>query len=189
MRPQISPPSLRRQTRLQLLERMAKNAICAEVGVWKGDFSRTILRYAQPLELHLVDPWLFAPEFPERWYGGGWAKSQQDMDAIYNAVVDRFRSDRRVIVHRLASAEAARHFPDRAFDWIYLDANHSYAEVLTDLANWSAKLKVGGVLAGDDWHWRDERGRHSVQDAVKKFVNDSQLSLELLPNSQYIISS
>src|ERR1700679_3478846 len=81
-------PGRRRQA---LLARLPKQAICAEIGVWKGAFSRQILEEARPLELHLIDPWEFVPTLPGRWYGGKIATSQSDMDAICRRVADQFR--------------------------------------------------------------------------------------------------
>ena len=68
--------------RQELLHLMPKGGVCAELGVWKGDFSQRILDVTSPRELHLVDPWQFQPEFPHRWYGGSAASGQIDMDAI-----------------------------------------------------------------------------------------------------------
>ncbi|HIF08442.1 MAG TPA: hypothetical protein EYQ81_00345 [Sneathiellales bacterium] len=59
-----------------LLDRLAKNAVCAEIGVWKGDFSAQILKITAPKQLHLVDPWKFQSQFPRRLYGGAGAANQ-----------------------------------------------------------------------------------------------------------------
>lgn len=37
-------------------------------------------------------------------------------------------------------------------DMVYIDAGHDYHSVANDLRNWSAILKDGGILLGDDWH-------------------------------------
>ena len=44
--------------RTEMLRRMPKNGRVAEVGVANGDFSRQILDIFQPMELHLIDPWI-----------------------------------------------------------------------------------------------------------------------------------
>lgn len=76
--------------RRQLLRLLPKESIGAEIGVWKGDFSEEILRLVRPRELHLIDPWMFQLGFASRWYGGAIAKSQIDMDLIYQNVLQRF---------------------------------------------------------------------------------------------------
>ena len=44
----------------------------------------------------------------------------------YLYVVNRFAEDFGVKIYRLDSVEATNHFPDDFFDWIYIDADHSY---------------------------------------------------------------
>jgi hypothetical protein len=170
-----------------VLEKIPKNARCAEIGVWKGDFSTQILATASPASLHLIDPWLFNPSFPKRWYGGAKASTQLDMDAIQGGVVRRFRSEPRVVVHRLASLDAATLFADATFDWIYVDGDHSYEAVKSDLTAWFAKLRVGGWLAGDDYDWRDEKGDLSVKRAVDEFISERGLAPVGVGNGQYIV--
>lgn len=119
--------------RWRLLRAMGKGGICAEIGVWKGDFSQRIVRWCRPKELHLIDPWIFSPQFPERWYGGAIAQSQADMDDIMLAVTKRFAAHREVKLHRGKSAEIADQFPNAYFDWVYIDGDHSYEMVLEDL--------------------------------------------------------
>jgi len=75
-----------RNARLQLLRKLPKDSICAEIGVWKGNFSELIFAVTRPKMLHLIDPWEFQSEFPERMYGGSVAKCQQDMNLIYESV-------------------------------------------------------------------------------------------------------
>ena len=89
------------RARLQLLKNMPVNAICAEIGVWKGDFSEDVLRTTQPEKLYLIDPWMFQPDFADRWYGGALAKSQMDMDDIFSEVKERFASDARVTLKEI----------------------------------------------------------------------------------------
>jgi hypothetical protein len=49
---------------------MSKGSVCAEIGVWKGDYSDLILTITSPKKLHLIDPWEFQSEFSERmWWG------------------------------------------------------------------------------------------------------------------------
>jgi hypothetical protein len=98
--------------RTSVLRAIPADAVCAEIGVWKGDFSDRIRTLARPRMLHLVDPWRFVAAYPQRWYGGASARDQSDMDRIYEDVVRRFAGDPRVAIHRLESAAAARHLAD-----------------------------------------------------------------------------
>lgn len=161
--------------------------VCAEIGVWKGDFSRRILDFLRPKELHLIDPWSFSPDFPQRWYGGAFARSQVDMDAIHRAVQDRFRTEPAVRVHRGSSMELSATFPDGYFDWIYIDGDHSRQAVFDDLRAWHKKVRAGGLLVLDDYHWRDESGQRSVKAAIEDFLALTQVKQARLHAGQFVI--
>lgn len=109
------------------------------------------------------------------------------MDSIYLGVVSRFRNAPEIVIHRMTSIDAAQLFPHEFFDWVYIDGNHSYSEVLNDLRSWWPKVKPGGNLAGDDYRWKDELGTLSVKRAVMEFVKELRVTLELPGESQYII--
>lgn len=190
MRQHDQPLSLGRSTcrdRSALLNALPKDAVCVEIGVWKGEFSQEILDVVHPRLLHLIDPWLFAPEFPKRWYGGKQAKNQSGMDTIYNRVVARLGNDPRVKIHRKRSIDAADAFRDGDLDWVYVDGDHSYNAVLKDLQSWKRKVGRGGIICGDDYAWRDEDNRPSVQCAVVEFAATERLTVEVLHGGQFLI--
>ena len=184
LRSQI-PRDARRDHRHALLRSLPRNAVCAEIGVWKGDFSRRILAVTRPRKLHLIDPWQFREELPDRWYGGVLAKRQSDMDAIYDEVT-RTLGDK-AIIHRGTSEEVLRTMADSYFDWIYIDGDHGYDGVLRDLELGWQKVRAGGYIAGDDLHWGRSQGlpvkravdefieRHDVADQLKTFGNQFRI--------------
>jgi hypothetical protein len=88
----LSPRPGRHDCRNFLLRDLPRGSVGAEVGVWKGDFSKQIIRLVKPRRLFLVDPWQFMPdnEHAHTRYGGGVAKSQEAMDDIYAEVQRRF---------------------------------------------------------------------------------------------------
>jgi hypothetical protein len=139
-----------------VLRHVPRESICAEIGVYKGDFSARILKVARPRRLHLIDPWHFepSPEYAQSWYGGTTGGGQQNMDMIYDSVCRRFESEVRagvVNIHRSPSAEAATEFSDGYFDWVYIDGNHQYEFARRDLDLYSPKVKNGGLITGDDY--------------------------------------
>jgi predicted O-methyltransferase YrrM len=126
-----------------------KHAIGAEVGVWKGDNAARLLRRARPERLYLVDPWEHRPERARALYGGRSA-GQEAMDAVYEGVLERFASQirrGRIEVLRVRSQEAS--IP--TLDWVWIDGDHSYEGVSADLDHYSALVRSGGILAGDDY--------------------------------------
>lgn len=51
----------------------------------------------------------------------------------------------------MPSLEAAKLVPDDFFDFVFLDADHSYAAVKADIAAWRPKVEPGGWLCGHDY--------------------------------------
>jgi len=153
--------------RESFLRDLPKGGICAEIGVWRGDFAEQMLRIVQPKQLHLVDPWEFMPSEPLRWYGGALAKSQANMDDIALAVQTRFRDDPRVTIHRVSSMAF---FSDRnePLDLVYIDGDHSFEAVYADLHGAWPLIRPGGILGGDDYHLV-QKGRQAVREAADQF--------------------
>src|SRR5262249_25795025 len=148
-------------------------AVCAEIGVYKGDFSALILE-SKPKKLHLVDPWKFETDstYASSFYGGTKGKNQVNMDAIYDSVARRFRSAIEsgiVEVHRGSSEQCCSLFPDNYFDWIYIDGNHRYEFVKQDLEMYLPKVKASALVAGDDYAapgWWQDGVTKAVDEAI-----------------------
>jgi hypothetical protein len=160
--------------RSDLLAHLPKSSVGAEIGVWRGDFSARLLRVVRPAQLHLVDPWNFEPgaAYERAWYGGAVAKNQAEMDGVHESVLGRFAAEIEagtVRVHRGPSARIGVLFDDAYFDWVYIDGNHLYEYVKSDLEVFARKVKPGGLIAGDDYGvrgwWED-----GVTRAVDEFV-------------------
>lgn len=182
----LRPHVFRNRSRA-IFDSVDEDGTCAEIGVWKGDFSQEILEQCKPRKLHLVDPWIFDGDCPERWHGGSDAKTQEDMDAIYQNVVDRFSCHSNVEIHRMMSCEAVHLFGNEYFDWIYIDGDHSYDAVRQDLSMWWDKVKSGGTIIGDDYRWRDERGCKTVKRAYKEVISERFIARTYIRAGQFFI--
>jgi hypothetical protein len=169
-----------------LLERMPKHARCAEIGVWKGALSRRIVDITKPRALHLVDPWRYRPDFPQRLYGGKEAHAQEDMDQIFRQVLERFKSVESVQLHRKTSREFFQACREQ-LDWVYIDGDHSAEAVLEDLEFCWKRVKEGGIIAGDDYYWRDSDGSLSVRRAVDRFCGNHGCKMDLI-GGQFLIT-
>ena len=175
----------RDQTRRRMLEALPKGGKGAEIGVWEGKFSSVILEVAEPVELHLIDPWVYDPRFNNT--GFGRKKNADRMPQMYDLVAEKFAGDDRIVMHRATSAEALLTFDDNSLDWVYIDGNHNDPFITIDLQLSQQKVRAGGVIAGDDFHWNDGE-RKPVKEAVHKFVEGlgDQATLEVI-GQQYII--
>jgi SAM-dependent methyltransferase len=115
---------------------LPKRGVVAEVGTDNGTFAEIILKFSVPSELHVIDISL--------------AKFRRDVFAqeIQAGTVRLHESD---------SVEALRRFPDGYFDWIYIDANHSYESVKRDIDEAKRAVKRGGLLVFNDYAFWSHR--------------------------------
>ena len=175
----------KRSTREDILHRMPKESVCAEIGVDRGDLSSKILEVIQPKRLHLIDPWKHEEEdlYRDSRYGGLGPDGQIIMEKRYNEVTDRFAEElrtRQVLIHRSFSDVASEEFEDSYFDWVYIDGNHLYEFVKKDLELYYPKIKVNGYITGDDYGAQDNWWANGVQKAVDEFVSHRpDLTLEV----------
>ena len=136
--------------RLVLLDKMPQRSIVVEVGVKKGTFSAQLLKRCQPSQLHLIDRNLKNHKI----------KKKFETD-ISNGVVHLHQGD---------SSTVLDSFPDEYFDFIYIDADHSYNGVTRDITVAKHKVKDGGYLVFNDYtYWSPiECMRYGVQQAVNE---------------------
>jgi predicted O-methyltransferase YrrM len=52
---------------------------------------------------------------------------------------------------RKTSMDAVKDFVDNSLDFVYIDGNHKFEYVVNDLAEWSKKVRPGGIVSGHDW--------------------------------------
>ncbi len=144
------------KSRLKLLSLFPPSSVGVEIGVHTGDFSASILKLIKPSKLFLIDPWKYEPDdrYRNSFYGSKVQNQQQTMDARYNQVSKRFSQEIEtgtVEIMRTTSVEAAQSFDSESLDWVYIDGNHTYEFVKQDLQLYFPKLKLGGLLCGDDY--------------------------------------
>lgn len=186
MTTELQEESKRDRVRGKLLASLPKGARVAEVGVWEGAFSKRILEICAPVELHLIDPWLYQPEFSHT--GFGRKKNENLMDVKYQDVVNAFKDDPRVKVHRAMLDVALAKLDDASLDWVYLDGNHNAPYIDNDIALSLKKVKHDGIIAGDDFNWMSDAQGAPVKRAVEAMVAElgDQAKLTLMAN-QWVV--
>lgn len=179
----------RNHARTQLLRLMPKHSVCAEIGVWKGEFSQRILEIVEPSQLFLIDPWSFAEGEGDQWHGGnqGHATDQLAMDGVYRSVLSRLGTLDNVTVVRDTSTNAVTQFDDELFDWIYIDGNHSYECVRDDLEKYLPKVKPHGYVTGDDYFWAPAE-EFPIKRAVQEVVRSGRARLHSVHRGQWILN-
>lgn len=170
----------------QLLNGLGLLGNGVEVGVQRGEFSSVLRGIWRGQRLHLVDRWEPAPGYKDRANA-----SATEHKANYGRVASLFAGESSVRIHKQDSLSAAASFPDGHFDFIYIDADHSYEAVKADLNAWWPKLKSGGVFAGHDYFdgeaHNDEGliGDFGVKQAVDEFALEHNLALHLTEEAEW----
>lgn len=117
----------------------------AEIGVERALYSEVLLRENPLLHLTCVDAW-------QAYRGYRDHVDQGKLDRFFVEAQERLKPyASRVTFRRQFSAAAAAEIPDRSLDCVYIDAAHDLASVVADLAMWSKKVRIGGIVAGHDY--------------------------------------
>ncbi len=154
--------------RRTFLERLPKSGRIAEVGVASGDLSAMILDVSRPSELWLIDCWESAR------YSAGQAR-----------VRERFAgplASGQVRIEVGLSTEVLPRLPEKYFDLIYIDTDHSYLTTKRELELAASRVKPGGTIAGHDYVTGNWNGgvRYGVVEAVHEFCVVHRWRLVLL---------
>ncbi len=147
-----------------LLAVLPSRGVVCEVGVWEGAFSLKILDIARPRELHLIDAELH--RLDRRLFAPG-------------------REAREIVLHEGDSAERLSRFPDRYFDWIYVDADHRFEGVSRDIAAARGKVKPEGFLVFNDYiRWTRRSTEYGVIPAVNRLIIDDRWRIAFIALSE-----
>ena len=177
------------KTRSHIISQIKNNSVIVEIGVWQGNFSKIINDFSSPKELVLVDMWKYndqvrgcAPQVD-----GKEPISQIFFDEAYMKTKSKFKDKLNVKILKKSSKEASKMYDNNYFDYIYIDAEHSYKAVYDDLNHWFPKLKKNGYLFGDDYYWREEDNTFSLQNAYQDFLRKNDIRKWCVFKSQIMI--
>jgi hypothetical protein len=150
-----------------------------EVGVFEGWHAKLILDKWKGRKLYAVDPWKCVPYMRgnvcvDR-LANNW-KRQDRMDEA-KAVADKrlapyVKAGRCVILHK-PTIKAYLEFEDESLDWAYIDGRHYREGVQEDMDCWYPKVKVGGVVAGHDYH-NNPKNHFDVKKTVMDFYRERE---------------
>lgn len=135
----------------------------AEIGVLGGDYSALLCRSIPGLKLYCIDAWGIG-ERKRRDYH----LNQYEVAKIILAPYDT------TLIHKL-STDAVVDFEDDSLDFVYIDANHEPSFVADDIAEWTKKVRKGGIVSGHDYAPRISK---VIDDYVK--INNQDLQLTTL---------
>ena len=170
-----------------LLPLADKEIKCLQVGAYTGDATKWMV------DNILKQPHSFLVDV-DTWEGSDEAvHHNMDWKDVYKTYTDKNATaifEQKVVVMQMTSD---RYFAgiinEQIFDFIYVDGDHTAFAVLRDGSNAYDKLKVGGILAFDDYTWSASKGDfydpgyaidalcHLLIGRVEKIEDNSQLWL------------
>ncbi len=99
---------------------------------------------------------------------------QSALDRLHNAVNWKLMQSNRARLIRSKSVDAAFLVPDNSLDLIYIDGDHTYDAVISDMSAWWDKVNHQcGLICGDDYCWP------GVKQACDDFFKEKNLSYSL----------
>lgn len=161
---------------------------CLQIGAYTGDATKWMV------ENILKHPHSFLVDV-DTWEGSNEAihlnMDWKDVYKTYTEKNEKALADNQVLTMEMTSD---RYFAgigeNNIFDFIYVDGDHTAFAVLRDGSNAYDKLKVGGILAFDDYGWSESKGDfyepryaidalcHLLNGKVEKIEDNYQLWLK-----------
>jgi SAM-dependent methyltransferase len=136
-------------SREMMLEVLPKGGAVCELGTYRGEFAREIVKTSRPSELHLVDI----------------DYSQFDPEGLEGTHIH---------LHTGLTHEVIATFPQAHFDWVYIDADHSYEGCLRDAQAAAAHVRPGGYIIFNDFaHIDPWMGQYGVHRAATDFAREA----------------
>lgn len=154
--------------RNQLIKSLNLKGVGIEIGVQQGWYSDIILSNSE-LYLYLLDSWRHFDNYIDT----ANVSDEKHLLRMAGTVSLLRKHEGRHTLIRDTSKNASILFCDNFFDFIYIDANHSYQAVKEDLEIWFPKLKNGGIIAGHDY--LNKPPTFGVKDAVDEFFQGKQI--------------
>ena len=165
------------------IEKYDCKSIC-EIGVRDGRNFKKMIKHDSTLAV-AVDSWIddgILARNDKRY-------AQKELDNQYNELKESLKDKPFVKIIRDYSFNAVKQFSDECFDFIYIDADHTFKGCYQDIIDWYPKVKKGGILCGHDYkavrNIRTKEGeilklKYGVIEAVDKFTKEKNLEFFIL---------
>ena len=144
---------------------MGRKVKVVEIGTYKGENAKQMFKHLEIDEAYLIDPY--------KEYSDG------RHDGCQNYKKEIYLQKAKKMAHKLLQSHRnvtwIEMFSDKAVevistvDFIYIDGEHTYDQVMKDLENYYPKLDKCGIIAGHDI------SIHQVLNAVQDFCSKNKL--------------
>jgi len=120
-----------------------------EIGCWKGEFAHALLEKYGNLFLTSIDPFCYI----------------DDIQFTTKDFLHRFR------LLNLYSDEAAKILSGKV-DFVFIDGDHSYEQCRKDIINYAPLVRMGGLVAGHNYHKAKDSAHPGVHQAVDEIYGN-----------------
>ena len=134
------------------------NGYCrgAELGVSWGRFSTFLCSRVPNMNMLAVDLWGPQPENvgrpgAEAYDNEKYWPHEKKFQTLKDHIAQYFPG--RIKLMRMLTNDAAKLVDDESLDFVFIDADHSYEGCAADIANWTPKVRQGGLVSGHDINW------------------------------------
>ena len=145
-----------------------------EVGVNEGENIFEIAKNNSKLKIYGVDPYKIQKEnilYNEEY-------NDESLSIIKRKILKESLKypNLKIIIDR--SDNASKQFDKESIDFVFIDGDHSYESVKTDINCWEPKVKEDGLIMGHDYNWGD----------VARAVGENFTEVWILPDSVWAAS-
>lgn len=143
----------------------------AEIGVYRGLYSKWLFRYVSGLYLTGVDAWEI--------YEGYKDYEKTDILDAKKEAFEIYKGKNGKLIHGWSN-EVVKTIPDESLDFVFIDGNHAYEYVVEDIALWSKKVRKGGIVYGHDFddysNHRTRWNQMNVINAVEGWIKSYKIN-------------
>jgi len=139
----VEIPNITRETLAKLFAELGFK-IGVEIGTYKGEYAEVLCQNNPDLKLYCVDPW-------KAYEGKNTTFTDQGLaDACYQETVKCLAPYNATLVRKF-SLDAVNDFALDSLDFVFLDGNHEFRQVVDDISEWEARVRHGGIISGHDY--------------------------------------
>lgn len=142
----------------------------AEIGVETGDYAEVLCRTIPNLKYYGIDSW-YVGDMKNHKHRGQHEHTLKKLFGYDATLIQKF------------SLDAVKDFDKSSLDFVYIDANHEFDNVMMDIIEWTKKVKKGGIISGHDY-----QTRCGVIPAVDAYVYAHSYRLNLTTDTDEVIS-
>jgi predicted O-methyltransferase YrrM len=154
-----------------------KQIVGAEVGVCLAASTEHFMKNVPNIaKYYAIDSY---PTYTD-WNGADFNEERQSLMKQYAFEALQPYKDKIEFVYK-DSVEFAQTIEDETLDFIFIDGDHSYEGFLKDLQTYFPKIKVGGIVSGDDITL------NAINEGLKEFFKEKNVQIKSNNKMWYLV--